>query len=196
MPGVFAVRRFIEKPSAARARRFASSDSYLWNCGIFIWRTEVVLGELRRFSPNLVRTAERWTKRAAGTSWTVPAAVMRRLPASPVDRAVLEKSSIAAVVRAAFRWSDVGNWDAYAGILSTDRRRVAATGRMVAIRSAGCVGVNQGGLSVFVGLDDVVAVRAGNTVLVCHRRSAQHVREAVKRVRELERLDGTRGIRP
>jgi mannose-1-phosphate guanylyltransferase/mannose-6-phosphate isomerase len=195
MPGVLAVRRFIEKPIAARARRFAASGRYLWNSGIFIWRAGMILDELRRFSPTLIRIVARWTRRAGDTPWRVPASVMLQLPALPVDRAVLEKSSLIAVVKAEFRWSDVGNWDAYGRILPRDRRHNASIGRIVAIRSTGCVGINEGGVSVFIGVKDVAAVRAGNTILVCNRGNAQEVRDAVKRMKELERFERPRRIR-
>ncbi|OLE67501.1 MAG: hypothetical protein AUG09_02115 [Acidobacteria bacterium 13_1_20CM_2_68_7] len=116
-------------------------------------------------------------------SWRVPAAVLRRIPRAPIDRAVLERSREVLVIRAPFDWSDVGNWDALGGVLRRDARRNEAIGRMVALDASRCLGVNGGGLTVFIGLRDVVSVRSGDVVLVCHRTAVQRVREVVRRLR-------------
>jgi len=109
--------------------------------------------------------------------------VLRRIPRVPIDRAVLERSRELLVLRAPFVWSDVGNWDAIGGSLQKDVRGNATIGRMVALDASRCVGVNGEGLTVFIGLQDVVAVRSGNVVLVCHRAAVQRVREVVRRLR-------------
>ena len=54
---------------------------------------------------------------------------------------------------------------------------------MVAVASSGCLGVSEGGLTVFVGVSDLAAVRSRDVLLVCHRRSAQQVREIAQRFR-------------
>jgi len=109
--------------------------------------------------------------------------VLRRIPRAPIDRAVLERSREVLVIRAPFDWSDVGNWDALGGLLQNDARGNSAIGRMVALDASRCLGVNGGGLTVFIGLEDVVAVRSGDVVLVCRRSAVQQVREVVRRLR-------------
>ena len=47
------VLQFTEKPDYERAKQFLSEGNYLWNAGIFIWRTQSVLRAFERFQPNL-----------------------------------------------------------------------------------------------------------------------------------------------
>src|SRR3972149_1430397 len=42
-PGLHRVRRFVEKPDAARARRFLRGGEHLWNAGIFVFRAAALL---------------------------------------------------------------------------------------------------------------------------------------------------------
>ena len=42
------VAAFVEKPDAATAQRFVD-EGYLWNSGNFIFRADVMLGELKQF---------------------------------------------------------------------------------------------------------------------------------------------------
>ncbi len=52
--GVFRrVRRFVEKPDAATARRYLNSGQYAWNASIFVWRAGVFLAEAERHAPEL-----------------------------------------------------------------------------------------------------------------------------------------------
>jgi len=182
-PGIRSVSAFVEKPDAARARRMVRSGRYLWNSGIFVWKADAILEELRRHSPEVLGPLESWARRSRGGSWTVPAGVLRRVPSLPIDRAVLEKSARTLVLRAPFRWSDLGNWDALGGILPRDRLGNGGIGRVIAVGSSGCLGVNEGGLTAFVGVHDLVAIRSGHEVLVCHRGAAQRVRDLRERLR-------------
>ena len=53
----FAVDAFVEKPDAATAGRYIA-DRYLWNSGYFLFRADVMLGELARFEPDIAKAAQ------------------------------------------------------------------------------------------------------------------------------------------
>jgi len=182
-PGIHRVSLFAEKPGAARARAMVRSGRYLWNSGIFVWKAEAILDELGRHAPEVLEPLASWARHRRAGPWRIPARILRRVPSLPIDKAVLEKSTRTLVQRATFRWSDLGNWDALGDILPRDRRGNGGIGRVVAFGSSGCLGVSEGGLTVFVGVSDLAAVRSGDVLLVCHRRSAQQVREIAQRFR-------------
>jgi mannose-1-phosphate guanylyltransferase len=179
-PRVRRVSEFVEKPAAAAARRMVRSGRYYWNSGIFVWRSASILEELGRHRPDILRPLESWARDRLTGAWTVPASVLRRVPASPIDKAVLERSSRTLVMRAPFRWSDLGNWAALGEILPRDRLKNGGIGRTVAVDSSGCLGINETGLTVFVGVHDLIAVRSGSALLICHREAAQRVRSAAR----------------
>ena len=181
LPGVFKARAFVEKPPAARAARMIRSG-WLWNTGIFVWSATAILEALARHRPAVAAPLEEWARRRPRGSWKVPAAVLRRVPRASIDRAVLERSPDVVVLRATFVWSDVGNWEAFGMLFRGRPGGNAGIGRVIAMDSRRCLGVNDGGLTVFVGLEGVVAVRSGDVVLVCRRIAAQQVREVVRRL--------------
>ena len=53
----FAVDSFVEKPDAATAGRYIA-DRYLWNSGNFVFRADVMLGEIARFEPDIAEAAK------------------------------------------------------------------------------------------------------------------------------------------
>jgi mannose-1-phosphate guanylyltransferase len=162
-----------------------SFGAHFWNSGIFIWRVATILEELLRHRPGVLRPLVASVACRSGRPWLVPAAVMRRLPAVPIDRAVLEHSDRALMMRATFRWSDLGTWSALWEGLPKDRCGDAAPGRVMAFDAGRCLGVNPPGLTVFLGVNDLVVVRSGDIVLVLPRGSDQQVRTLVERLRRM-----------
>lgn len=180
LPGVRLAAGFREKPSAVLARRLVRGGGHLWNCGIFVGRASTFLRELRRLAPGVLAPLRRWSAAARGT-WTIPGRVLAAVPALPFDRAVLERTRGLMVVPADFRWSDLGTWSAIAEALGD--RGGAGEGAVLRSRSERCVAVNPGGLTAFVGVQDLVMVREGDIVLVCRRDASQDVRAIVAGLR-------------
>src|SRR5260370_33219558 len=46
-----AVRRFHEKPELAKAKRYVKAGNFFWTCGMFFWRTDVLLDQWRHQCP-------------------------------------------------------------------------------------------------------------------------------------------------
>src|SRR5262249_57042163 len=97
----------------------------LWNSGIFAWRVDVILAALRTHLPGLV-------ERLSGVSGARLAASYRRLPPVSIDQGVLERAEGVAVVRARFRWSDVGSLAAVASLSSGGNGRDVVRARSLA----------------------------------------------------------------
>src|SRR5205807_1208422 len=102
--GARGVRRFVEKPSAARAALLRQRGA-LWNTGLFAWSVARFLGEAGAYAREL---KPGWPALAAGDITGFFGAVR---PVA-VDVAVLERTKRLAVVAGTFRWDDIGSWDA------------------------------------------------------------------------------------
>ena len=51
----FAVERFVEKPDLETAKAYLASEQYLWNSGMFIWKTSTILKNLQTYLPETYR---------------------------------------------------------------------------------------------------------------------------------------------
>jgi len=127
-PGLRHVRRFVEKPDDATARRFLRRGGYLWNAGIFVWSARAILQEIETCAPQLHRALAplRRDPRRAGRQ--ALARAYRRAPSLPIDAAVMERSRRVVTLPVRFRWSDVGTWASLAEELGVrpGRSRVIA----------------------------------------------------------------------
>ena len=48
----YKVDRFVEKPSLEVAKEYLTTEEYLWNSGMFIWKVSSILKNLQRFMPD------------------------------------------------------------------------------------------------------------------------------------------------
>lgn len=78
--GLHRVRRFVEKPDPARARRYVRSGGYLWNAGVFVWSARGILEEIEACAPEVWRALAPWPGLRAATGpgrWNGPTVAWR-----------------------------------------------------------------------------------------------------------------------
>jgi mannose-1-phosphate guanylyltransferase len=185
------VDRFVEKPDVVTAARYLAEGTYLWNSGIFVFRVDVILEEIRRAMPVLGEQLE-VIDRALGTP--AYARTLKRVfpdcPSISIDFGVMEKSRRIAVVPAEFGWSDVGSFSALSEVRPGDPEGNVVQGEGLVVEGKDNVVVGHGRRPlVVVGLDGVVAVDAGDAILVVRRDRSQDVRKAVDELRRRGRND-------
>jgi mannose-1-phosphate guanylyltransferase/mannose-6-phosphate isomerase len=184
--GAFEVRRFVEKPSRARAQALIRKGSALWNSGMFLWRADTFLHEASRWEPRFAAWLQNQKKPRTGGA-------ARRsflsLPRISVDRAVMEKSRRVAVIPARFGWSDLGSWRSLYDLLRRDKAGNAGWGELVALESRGNLAFHPGGLTVLAGVRDLLVVSAGKVLLVCPRSRASAMKHIIKQLREAGHVD-------
>ena len=171
-PGVRAVARFTEKPDLPTARRWLRARSHLWNAGLFAWRADAFLAELRAHLPGHHRAL------ASGS-----AAGYRSLPSVSVDTGILEKSSRVEMVEAAFRWDDLGSYAALFRHLPKDRTGNAARGRLVAESARGNLAVSPAGhVTAILGVEGLAVVTVAGATLVVPLDRCEEIRALAARV--------------
>ena len=47
----YGVECFVEKPDLKTAKKYLADESYLWNSGMFVWKTSTILSNMEQFLP-------------------------------------------------------------------------------------------------------------------------------------------------
>lgn len=183
-PGVRRVRRFVEKPDAEAAGRYLSSGRHLWNAGIFVFRGTTLLDLLARHAPDIARGIEEIAADPARLD-----AIYRRLPALSIDYAVMEKLDSLCTLPLDCGWSDLGSWEALAELLPADAAGNTGRGSRVALDATGNLLFADAGTIAVLGVEGLVVVRTGDTVLVMPKARSQEVRRLVKELADGGRED-------
>lgn len=181
LPGGHRIERFVEKPDLARAEQFLAHGGYSWNGGIFAFRAGAFLDELEAQRPDMARAVADAVSQGAwsGSRFDPAAAPWGAIAGESVDYAVMEGTDHAAVVPAAFGWSDIGSWPALHearakdGGGDADGNHASGLAELVDCRN---VMVETDGPRVSViGLEGVIVVVDGGEVLVTSADGAQLV---------------------
>lgn len=120
-PGLHRVKRFVEKPNAARARTYLARGGYLWNAGVFVWSVGTLLAEIEQCAPELYRALSPLLERPRGRNRGAVLETYRDAPSLPIDVAVMEVSRKVWTIPVNFVWSDVGTWSSLAEQLGVGR---------------------------------------------------------------------------
>jgi mannose-1-phosphate guanylyltransferase len=190
-PTARAVREFVEKPDADRARAYLEAGDYRWNGGMFVARATVLLDLLAEQHPDL----------AAGLRAIAadPSSLEERWPGLTkiaIDHAVAEPAAAAgrvATVPGAFGWEDVGDFAALAGLTgSGEGLHVLGDSHLVVGIDASGIVVPAGARTVaVVGLSDIVVVDTGDALLVTTLDRAQDVKSVVDLLKRTDRAELT-----
>lgn len=157
----FSVRSFVEKPDREAAEKYLEAG-YLWNSGIFLWRADLFLEEVRAVAPEL---ATHLPLLEAGDV----EGFFREAPNISVDEAILERSGRVASIRATFLWDDVGAWEALCRTCPRDENGNVAVGSVHLEDARDNIVMAEEGEVVLFGVEGLVVVRSGDIVLVAER---------------------------
>jgi len=187
LPGceAFAVEAFVEKPDAATAARYVA-DGYLWNSGNFLFRADVLLGQVEQFEPQMRATAREAIDGLISDLdfLRLPERVFAQAPKKSIDYMVMERTPLAAVLPVSFSWSDIGSWGSLWQELEHDTEGNAADGPVVLMNTRNSlVRSDETVLTTVVGLEDVVVVATSDAVLVTSRAQSEAVKELVQKLK-------------
>ena len=177
----YEVERFHEKPQLDAARDYLKSGDFLWNSGIFVWRSDSFFAGLAEHAPQLF-------DQVSGVSLEALTRGYAELPALSIDVGLMEKAPKRLVLPIDYQWDDVGSWSALFDVLPAgpNGHRRAGGVEVVSVDSSDCVVYGESGhVTALLGVEDLVVVRAGKVTLVCPRSRAEDVRRLVA---ETERI--------
>jgi mannose-1-phosphate guanylyltransferase/mannose-6-phosphate isomerase len=191
------VKAFVEKPDAGSAGNYIA-ENYLWNSGNFAFRSDIMLGEISRFEPEIAAAAKCAINEMARDLDFVrlPVGPFTRAPKKSIDHAVMEHTKRAAVVPVDLGWSDVGSWSAVWDVLTRDSDGNAAAGPVVFHNTRNSLAhSDELILTAVVGLEDVVVVATPDAVLVTSRDNAEQVKGLVERLKAQNRLEAIQHLK-
>lgn len=177
------LRRFVEKPDAAKAKTMLEAGDFLWNAGIFLFRADVIIDAFRAYSPELIEPVTQSLTQAKpdlGFLRLDPVAWGRARDVS-IDYAVMEQAPNLSVVPFSDGWSDLGSWGSVRLEMGTDATGVATSGPVTAIDCVDSLlrSEHDGLELVGIGLRDIVAIAMPDAVLIADRSRASDAKLAV-----------------
>jgi len=178
---IYKVYTFAEKPNYATAVRFVESGDFLWNSGMFIWRTDIILDEIKTLMPDLYSGLTQIEKSLAGKNFKEDLkTVYSQLKKISIDYGIMEKSSKVFLTKGTFNWSDVGSWEEVYQLSEKDDNGNALQGKIYTNNVNDCYVYSPDKVTAVIGVDNLVVIHHEDAVLICRRDKAQDVKEIVE----------------
>lgn len=187
LPGYYAVKRYIEKPKKKKAEKLYRQKNYLWNSGIFVWKTGSIISALKRHMPNLYYGLKDIVRFEGKRGYSIKLAnEYSRFKPMSIDYGVMEptaknRSQRIYCVKAGFDWVDIGSWSSVEEIYSKDNKGniILSKSALIDVQNSTIIGERGHKIGV-IGVDDLIIIQTKSGTLVCNKNRAQEVKQLAR----------------
>lgn len=184
------VLTFAEKPNLSTAIRFIESGDFLWNSGIFIWRVDTILNEIKRHLPDLYEGLEKIEASLDSDDFeSVLTQVYGQLRSISIDYGVMEKADNVYVIKAEFYWNDVGSWEAVYEVSEKNEDGNVIIGDVYSEKTYNSYIFSPRKFTAVIGAENLIIINTNDALLICNRNYAQDVRQVVDYLKMNNRTD-------
>ena len=180
--GAFQLESFVEKPKRELAEQYLESGHYAWNAGMFVWKVDNLLDEIKKHLPEHAKMAETLKKGPGEEGWQEKARnAFESLEKISIDFGLMEKLNNLCMVEAKFDWNDVGGWLALESLIKPDEHNNTKLGKTVTRDAQDNIIVVEDGLkpAIVAGIRDSVIVCSKSGTLVCSKFEVERIKDLV-----------------
>jgi len=160
----YKVDKFIEKPKKKLALKLIRDNNYFWSSGMFLFRNEVILEEFKAKLPVYYRQFMSIDKSRFGLR-----KVYREMDSISLEKLIIQKSKRLVLIKAGFKWQDLGQWDLLYDALRKDKDKNAIKGDVSFSDVKNCLVLSPRKKTVCLGLKDVVVIDTDAGLLVADK---------------------------
>ncbi len=180
----YRVEHFAEKPDLETAKEYLSSDEYLWNSGMFVWKVSSVMKCFERYMPDVYEGLS-IIRDAISTSQEteVIEKIYPSFPSISIDYGIMEKSNDIYTIPGNFGWDDVGSWLALERIQTSNELGNIASGNVITVGTTNCIIQGRNKLIATVGIEDTVIVDTDDATLICAKDSTADIKKVLENLK-------------
>jgi len=177
---IFKVLTFAEKPNYATAVRFIESGDFMWNSGMFIWRADVILKEIKDYLPDLFEGLETIRMDIGNPDYEKTLFnVYGKLRSISIDYGIMEKSKQVFLIKGEFPWSDVGSWEEVYQLTEKNNEGNALNGNIYTDRTIESYIYSPEKFTAVIGVENLIIINTDDALLICRRDQCQDVKKIV-----------------
>ena len=180
------IKQFVEKPELNIAEKYLEEGNFYWNAGIFLFKALVFMQELKKYKSSVYSII---TEMDIGVSHSVIKAddpELETCESCSIDYAIMEHTSIGAIVELKTSWSDVGSWDSLWKSSKQNNYGVTITGQVQDSHSKNSYLYNEDKLLVTSGLENIILINTKDVTLVMNKDDSENLKETVSDLKKTQ----------
>lgn len=189
---IFKVIEFIEKPKLKSAKSYLNQGKYLWNSGIFMFKAEQILNELKIYSPDVYSAAFLSIQNASkDLDFTrLERKAFESAPHISIDYSLMEKSKKIFVVPMDVGWNDVGTWPSLYDIGNKDKNGNVIHGDVIIQDTTNSlINSKKNHLVATIGVDNLVIVKTNDVTFISTKEKTRQVKSIVTEMQTRNRKE-------
>lgn len=179
---IYRVSKFIEKPDLDTAQKYLKTNRYLWNAGMFIWKTSTIKYNLKKFLPDTYCILDQIFQASSDDYNTILNEKYPDVESISIDFGIMEKADNIYVILGCFGWDDIGSWKAVERYRESDENNNICIGNIMSIKSKNNLVVGSGKPIVLVGMEDAFVIESKDVILVVNKDNVDDIKKIRKKV--------------
>jgi mannose-1-phosphate guanylyltransferase len=183
------IKSFKEKPNQANADKYFKSGKYLWNSGMFMFKSSVYLQELEKFAPEILNCCKHSLKdkRQDLDFIRLVNEEFFKCPELSIDYAVMEHTKNSVVVPLDVNWNDVGSWESLMNSKLKDTKGNVVEGDVILDSVENTYAYSSNRLISAVGVSELIIVDTNDALLVTSTKYSQNIKNIVAKLKDQNR---------
>jgi mannose-1-phosphate guanylyltransferase/mannose-6-phosphate isomerase len=183
--GARLLKRFVEKPELAFAKKYIKAGNFFWNSGMFAFKASVILAEFKNHQPELLKKM----KSLFGVDKPINRKDYDMLSDISIDYAIMEKTEKGVVLPSDFGWSDIGSWKSLYDFLKKDKNNNVIDGDVILQGTRDCLILGHNRLIAANRLQGMVVVETPDSVFVSDLEYSRDVKSMVAKLKGQQRRE-------
>ena len=179
------ISKFIEKPKLEDATEFLKKGNYLWNSGIFMMKTSIIINEMKKYEPQIYKDVyASYRNKIKDLDFVrLERENYKRCESISIDKAIMEKTNLGVVFPLDKGWSDVGTWFSLWQNSKQDADNNVKQGRVFSEKNKNCYLRSDNRLLVALGLENLVVIETDDVVYVGDIKKSQDLKHIVNKLK-------------
>lgn len=171
------VEKFVEKPDGDTAKIYIEDGDYLWNSGMFLWKADFIISEIKRCIPQTYEALHELEHISDEKLQGFINENYKNTDNISIDYAVLEKSKKIYVIPSNIGWDDIGTWKAVERYKEKDLNDNIVTDNVKIIKSRSNMIVNNQKKVVLIGIEDVMTLETEDSIFIVNKKYMDNLRD-------------------
>jgi mannose-1-phosphate guanylyltransferase/mannose-1-phosphate guanylyltransferase/mannose-6-phosphate isomerase len=185
----FEIDKFVEKPDLKTAEQYLKSENYLWNSGMFLFKSDLIIEEFKKYAPEIFGHSKKALENAVTDLDFVRLnkEIFSNCPEDSIDYAIMENTEKGAVFSVDCKWNDLGSWEALWQTGEKDSDNNVLSGDVYTTDVKDSFISSHSRIVAAVGVESYVIIETADAVLVAPRKDVQNVKKIVNKLKKDKR---------
>ena len=177
----YVIKKFIEKPNIDLAKKLFANKNYTWNSGMFAFKTSVILNEIKKFEPEILKCCQKALHDGFKDLdfQRLDEHTFNKCKESSFDVSIMEKTKEGVVVPLDADWSDIGSWNSLWEHESKDKDGNVLSGKVFNYKVKNSYIKSENRLIVANSVENLIIVETNDALLISAKDKTQNIKKIV-----------------